>query len=47
MVDNSESVHLAFNGDRECEILSAKTMDFNITYLHSDGEHAKDTMIPE
>jgi hypothetical protein len=40
MVDNSESVHLSLNGSTECHILSAKTIDFNVTYLQPDGEPA-------
>ena len=40
MCDNSESVHLSLNGSTECEILTAKTIDFNVTYLQEDGEHA-------
>ena len=32
MVDNSESIHLTFAGNKDCEILSTKTMEFNINY---------------
>lgn len=33
MVDNSESIHLTMSEHKECDIYSAKTIDFNITYL--------------
>ncbi|CAK60697.1 unnamed protein product (macronuclear) [Paramecium tetraurelia] len=47
MINNSESVFMAFNADKQCEIISSKTMDLNITYLQEDGDYAKDTNIAE
>lgn len=40
MVNNSESVHMTFNSSRQCEIVSSKSMDLNITYQQEDGEFA-------
>ena len=40
MINTSESVHMAFNADKQCEIISSKTMDLNITYLQEDGDYA-------
>ncbi|KAM3140237.1 hypothetical protein pb186bvf_007593 [Paramecium bursaria] len=46
-INNSEQVHVTFDKNKQCQIISSKTMDLNITYVQDDGELAKDQNVPE